>query len=88
MIDMVTDYLNGPDVWLGRDLQRADDWIIRLDDSDIAEIDAALAVAKARGLEIPFGTIDFPLNRLRIRSAHLRDMVCRGYGVALLRASP
>ena len=88
MIDMVTDHLNGPDVWLGRDLQHADDWIIRLDDPDIAEIDAALAVAKSRDLEIPFGTIDFPLDRLRTRLAHLRDMVCRGYGVALLRGLP
>lgn len=57
MIDMVTDHLNEPDVWLGRDLQRADDWIIRLGDSDIAEIDAALAVAKLRGLDVNYNNI-------------------------------
>ncbi|MDG2269279.1 MAG: TauD/TfdA family dioxygenase [Alphaproteobacteria bacterium] len=88
MIDMVTDHLDGPDVWLGRNLQLVDDWIIHLDDSDIAEIDGALNVAMSRGVQVPFATADFPLDHLRARLAHLRDMVCHGYGVALLRGLP
>ena len=65
-----------------------DDWIIHLDDSDIAEIDGALNVAMSRGVQVPFATADFPLDHLRARLAHLRDMVCHGYGVALLRGLP
>jgi hypothetical protein len=88
MIDMVTEQLQGPDVWLGKDLQGGDDWIVRLVGSDIAEIDAALAVVKSYGSEVPFDKDRFPLGHLRAKLAYARDMVCNGTGVALLRGLP
>ena len=67
MIDMVSERLEGPDVWLGRDLQANDDWVVHLDGRDIAEIDAALAVAKSGDAAIPFGREVFPLEQLRAK---------------------
>lgn len=88
MIDMVTERLEGDDVWLGRDLQDRDDWIVRLDDDDIAEIDAALAVAKSAGAAIPFDRDLFPLDRMRMTIGRVFDLVTAGCGVALLRGLP
>lgn len=88
MVEMVTERLEGPDVWLGRDLQARDDWIVRLDDGDIAEIDAALAIAKSGGATIPFGRDQFPLDRLRESLKRVFDLVNRECGVALLRGLP
>jgi len=88
MIEMVTKRLEGPDVWFGRDLQARDDWIIRLDDQDIGEIDSALASVKAAGAEIPFGGDLFPLDRLRTRLERAFELVVNGCGVVLLRGLP
>ena len=88
MIDMVTERLEGPDVWLGRDLQANDDWIVQLDDGDIAEIDAALAVAQSGGAVIPFGRELFPLEQLHAKLERVFALVTQGCGVALLRGLP
>jgi hypothetical protein len=88
MIDMVTEDLEGPDVWFGRDLQERDDWIIRLDNDDVADIDAALVVAKSNGAVIPFGRDLFPLDRLRATIDRTFNLVSQGCGVALLRGLP
>lgn len=88
MVDMVTEHLEGPDVWLGRDLQARDDWIVRLDAGDIAEIDAALAVAKSHAAAIPFDRALFPLDGLRATLDRVFELVVNGCGVALLRGLP
>jgi hypothetical protein len=88
MIDMVTDPLQGADVWRGGELQASGDWIVRLDAADIAEIDAALGVLKTRGTTIPFGQEDFPLDHLRGTIDRVSELVRNGCGVALLRGLP
>ncbi|MEK9965915.1 MAG: TauD/TfdA family dioxygenase [Rhodospirillaceae bacterium] len=88
MIDMISERLEGPDVWMGEDLQERDDWIIRLEAGDIAEIDAALAGVKSAGASIPFARELFPLDRLRATIDRVLDMVCDGSGVMLLRGLP
>ena len=88
MIDMVTDPLQGTDVWRGGELQASGDWIVRLDAADIAEIDAALGVLKTRGTTIPFGQEDFPLDHLRGTIDRVSELVRNGCGVALLRGLP
>jgi hypothetical protein len=88
MIDMVTDRLDGPDVWLGADLQHSDDWILRLDAAGIAEVDAALTATKKAGAAVPFDRALFPFDRLRGTLDRIVDMVSHGRGVALLRGLP
>ena len=34
--------VDGPSAWRGEELARSEDWIYRLSDADVAEIDAAL----------------------------------------------
>ncbi len=38
--------------WLGRDIQNSDEWIYRLSDAEIAEIDAALRHLQSTGQQI------------------------------------
>ena len=54
MIEMASEQLKGPDVGWARDLQARDDWVVDLDEDDIAEIDAALAIVKSHGATVPF----------------------------------
>jgi hypothetical protein len=88
MIEMLDERIEGPDVWLGADLQGRDDWIVRLDDGDIAEIDAALANAKKAGAALPFDTELFPLDGLRAKLDRIVGLVSHGCGVALVRGLP
>jgi hypothetical protein len=88
MIEMASEQLKGPDVWLGRDLQARDDWVVDLDEDDIAEIDAALAIVKSHGATVPFDRELFPLDRLRATIERVFDLVSNGYGIALLRGLP
>jgi len=81
--------VGGPAAWRGADLAARDDWIVRLTGAQIAELDAARATARARGL-VPgeFGADDFPLPTLapvvRAWSAEIRD----GRGFLLVRGLP
>ncbi|MCR0981223.1 TauD/TfdA family dioxygenase [Roseomonas populi] len=54
--------IGGRAAWTGADLARDESWVFRLDDAAVAEIDAALAGVRARGL---------PLQRIRAADFHL-----------------
>ena len=44
--------VTSPKAWRGDALKNEQSWIVRLTDAEIAEIDRALAVAKATGLPV------------------------------------
>ena len=78
-----------PADWTGEELARANDWVFELAPSDIAEIDAAIAVVESRGLDImDIGIADFPLPTLDAKLASVKRQLIDGRGVALLRGLP
>jgi hypothetical protein len=75
--------------WTGKQLAAADDWIWRLDDGDIDEIDAALSWAKRLNQHWQETTAeDFPLPRLADRLKENTRRLDHGKGVALIRDIP
>ena len=82
--------IEGPSAWLGRDLRgRKEEWTYQLSPKDIAEIDAATAAARARGLDIAeIRPADFPLPNLGTKLDRLREEVLNGRGFVLLRGLP
>jgi len=89
MSEILLQPVTGPNVWKGEQMRMRDDWIVALGARDVAEIDAALAHAKASGI----GLFDikpehFPLPTLAPRLAAIRNEVADGRGFALLRGLP
>ncbi len=80
--------ITSPDAWVGPEIQQDPAWICRLDKSDIAGIDAALASAKRGGLRIPFESPAFPLPRLRKKLDGILDEIENGRGFKLIRGIP
>ena len=78
--------VTGPSVWTGPEMARRDDWLVHLDDDDVAELEAALAHARSRGIGIPQLTRkDFPLPRLASKLAGVLRELEQGRGFALIR---
>ena len=81
--------IDHPSAWRGPDMTASDEWIYRLSDTDIAEIDAALAPLAAREADIARLTQkDFPLPTLGPKLESIRDDVVHGRGFGLLRGLP
>jgi len=75
--------------WLGQELQASDEWIYRLGDDEVAEIDAALRHLKTSGQQIPHvGRDDFPLKRFARTLRLLRTEIESGLGFMLIRGMP
>jgi hypothetical protein len=78
-----------PSVWYGADFAKNDDWIHQLTDAEIADLAAAVAAVKARGLAIVDITRnDFELPVLAAVLAHLRMELIDGRGVGMIRGVP
>lgn len=78
-----------PSAWRGPDMAVRDDWIVRLDAGDCAELDAALTHAKARGIGIPeLSKKDFPIPGVARKLAGVLAELESGRGFALLRGLP
>ncbi|HKK29989.1 MAG TPA: TauD/TfdA family dioxygenase [Alphaproteobacteria bacterium] len=79
----------GPSAWYGPDLANSDEWVYQLTESDIAEIDAAIAPLVAREADIARITqADFPLPTLGPKLKDLCSDVLNGRGFALMRGLP
>ncbi len=79
----------GPAAWVGRDMARRTDWIVRFSEADLAEIEGAVATALARSDDlITLERRDFPLPRLAGRLRAIENEVVRGRGFVLLRGLP
>ena len=73
-----------PSVWRGPDMSRRDDWIVRLDEDDVREVEGALARVKARGMGVPRVTKeDFDIPRVARKLDGVRDALENGHGFAL-----
>ncbi len=79
-----------PSAWTGADMRgREAEWTYRLSPSEIAEIEAALKLVQARGLDIvEIRREDFPLPTLGPVLDRLRTEVLDGRGFVLLRGVP
>src|SRR3954465_14067088 len=82
--------IGGPSAWTGADMRgREAEWSYRLSSSEIAEIEAALKLVQARGLDIAeTRREDFPLQTLGPVLDRLRAEVLDGRGFVLLRGVP
>lgn len=82
-----TGAVGGPAAWRGCDLADRDDWIVRLDSGDVAELDAAVRATADRALP----TIDrtaFPLPTLAPKIAAWAGELASGRGFVLVRGLP
>lgn len=78
-----------PAQWTGADLARRSDWQYHLSPAEIAELDAAVAGVRARGLDIKDITrADFPLPTLDAKLAAMKAQLMDGLGLAVLRGVP
>ena len=78
-----------PSAWTAADMADPECYTIRLDDADVGEIDAALASARAAGLDVPgLGRDGFPLERVRAKLADALDRLEHGSGLVLIRGLP
>src|SRR5262249_27244760 len=81
--------LTGSAAWHGRDLARSTDSIRRISAAAVAELDAALASVKARGLAwADITREDFPLARFGAELAAVAHELEHGRGLVLLRGLP
>ena len=88
MLD-VMEPATGPAVWMGSELAKSDDWIIRLTPADIAELDQALAVVEQANIAVHEITAeDFVLPRLGVRLRAFADEIENGRGFGIIRGVP
>ena len=79
----------GRSVWRGAYMKESEDWIHRVSDAEIRELEHAVAGIRARRLRVPdFGQADFPLSTLAPALARIRDDVVDGRGVGVIRGLP
>lgn len=83
-------FVEGPSAWIGRDLRaRESEWIHQLTETEIAEVDAAVAGVRARGLDIAdIKRADFPLPSFGVVLDGFRDEILNGRGFVVLRGLP
>jgi hypothetical protein len=79
--------ITGANVWHGNDMARSPRWQRRLAPVQLAEIDAALVTAKARGVPSweAVTTADFPLPGLDALFDDIREELENGSGLLMLR---
>jgi hypothetical protein len=75
--------------WYGLDLKGRTDWIERLSEAEIAEVESAVREFAKSSFDITvISTDDFPLPTLGPRLHHLLDEVLSGRGFVLIKALP
>ena len=89
MSEMLQEPVADGSAWKATDFENDDSWIYRFSEAELAEIDAATAAVKSRGLAVPnFGRDDFPLPTLETKIAAIVSEVEGGRGFALFRGIP
>lgn len=78
-----------PSVWLGPEMAARTDWLVQLDDADIAELDDALASVRRASIGMPaLGARHVTVPRVARKMAHVRHLLEEGAGFALVRGLP
>jgi hypothetical protein len=86
---MVRTPLEGPFVWTGEELGRADDWRFALTSAMLGEIDRAVAALRRRGLGWEaMRREDFPLDETARLLDRISDCLERGRGLAKITGFP
>lgn len=85
MADVMREKITDTAAWIGPEIQNDDSWIMRLDGTEVAEVDAALTALKASGRMIPFDKEDFALPTLAARLDEIVDRLQNGLGLVLVR---
>lgn len=81
--------ITGPYAWTGPEMAARTDWIHAFTADEIAEIEAAVADVRARGLAIlDIREADFPLPTLGPVMARIRDVLVDGCGITVMRGLP
>lgn len=81
--------LSGPDVWLGKDMEKRTDWIHVLTNDEIADLQRAIqAVRQARAQMYEVTVATFPLPVLSRRFKAISHALEHGCGVANIRGIP
>lgn len=89
MSSIWTKPISGPKAWRGATLTQDSSWLVTLTDAEIAEIDGALATAKAAGRSMEdIGRAHFPLTALRGRLEETLAELYDGRGFVVLRGLP
>ena len=81
--------ITGLYAWTGPEMAGRTDWIHEVSQTEVAEIEAAVAAVRARGLDIlAVRQADFPLPTLGPVMADIREQLVNGAGVNLMRGLP
>src|SRR5262245_39096729 len=81
--------ITGPKAWRGADLARDASWIVTLGEAEIAEIDRALASARATGQPLKeIQAEHLPLSGMRAQLEQLVTELYDGRGFAVVRGLP
>jgi hypothetical protein len=77
---------SGRSVWLGKDLVRTDDWIVRLSPPTLGEIDASVNRLRGRNAyDRPVARDEFPLTTMADDLARMRQEIATGRGFFVFR---
>src|SRR5262245_16613932 len=81
--------ITGPKAWRGDRLATDRSWIVTFTEPDIAELERALAAAKATGRAMAeIGREHFPLPTLAPKLARILDEIRNGRGFVVVRCLP
>ena len=81
--------LEGPAVWYGAEVRNRDDWVYRLTEADIAEIDEAVRRFGASGTSLSdISPASFRLPRLGEALAGILEALLEGRGFVVMRGLP
>lgn len=89
MLEVRRELIEGRCVWNGRDMAATDEWIVRIPEPAILEIDRALTSVKAKALKLfEFGREHFPVPWFAGRVASIHEELEEGRGFLMLRGVP
>lgn len=82
-------FFENKQAWYGPNFQNSNEWIYRLDEADIADIDKALAAFKEKGKDVAeLLKEDFPLGNLGKKISSFKNDLFKGRGFILIRGVP
>jgi len=85
----ILDPVKGPSVWYGPEMARSDNWIYRLSENEIADIDNAIKGVNRRNLQLKdIGKEDFDLPELGPKLLIVRDEIITGRGFVVISGFP
>ena len=81
--------LHGPAVWYGADLARRDDWVLRLSQADVSELERAVTAFRHSGIVLAdISPATFPLDALGAKLGGVLHELLEGRGFVLIRGFP